>query len=170
MNMEELQRIKIEKEIAQLENEIRTNTLKEYRNWLTFISIIAAIVVSSIGAYQTLAEIRNKERQFAMESIIRSHDIFVNQVLDRISAVKSQSYIINENGKMIEKSRETYGLTTQRGASVAAVSLAKTFRDLRGPTKNVLEVQLKTASSDPIWADEAKYLQKLLDELNKLPE
>ena len=105
-----------------------------------------------------------------MESVLRSNDIFVNKILDRISAVKSHNYAIDQRGAMVETSRNLYGTTTQRGATVAAARLAMEFPHLRKPARIAIESQLKVAASDPVWKDDEAYLRRLLDELNKLPD
>lgn len=170
LNLDELEKTKLEREIALLDGQLRSNKYKELRNWITLISIFIGIAVSTISAYEVLSGIKHKNKQLAMESILRSHDIFINQILDRVSAVKSLNYEINDKGKMILKSRNLFDTTTQRGATVAAVGLAREFKYLREPARLVIESQLATASSDPKWEDDANYLKRLLEQLNNLPE
>jgi len=85
-NRDELERIKLQREIAKIETEIRSLRTAQVRAWVTALSVGVGIIVSAIGLYQTLKEIRHKDRQLAMEAQIRSHEIFLNQVLDKISS------------------------------------------------------------------------------------
>ncbi|MFX0199644.1 MAG: hypothetical protein ACFFCW_26270 [Candidatus Hodarchaeota archaeon] len=143
-NREELERIKLQREIAKIETEIRSLHTARVRAWVTALSVAVGIIVSAIGLYQTLKEIRHKDRQLAMEAQIRSHEIFLNQVLDRISGIKTEYWELRKVGKdekLVNVKDERYGGTTMVGAYAAAVSLAKEFPALRGPAKEALERQ-----------------------------
>jgi hypothetical protein len=143
-NRDELERIKLQREIAKIETEIRSLRTAQVRAWVTALSVGVGIIVSAIGLYQTLKEIRHKDRQLAMEAQIRSHEIFLNQVLDRISGIKTEYWELRKVGEkeeLVNVKDSRYGGTTMVGAYAAAVSLAKAFPALRGPAKEALERQ-----------------------------
>lgn len=141
---DELERRKLEREIEKMEAEIQTLRPSQYRSWLTSISMIVCVVVSTSGLFLTLWEIRIKNQKLAMEAEIRSHEIFLNQVLDRISGIKTEYWELRKVGKeekLVNVKDSRYGGTTMVGAYAAAVSLAKEFPALRGPAKEALERQ-----------------------------
>lgn len=160
-NRDELERIKLQKEIKKIEAETQSLITSQLRGWLTAFSVIVGItasafgiVLSSFGVYQTLKEIQLKNKQLiiesqnqAMQAKIRSHEIFLNQVLDRISGIKTEYHELKEEGKewkMVNVRDDRFGGTTMSGAYAAAVSLANEFPWLRSAAKEALLKQKGT--------------------------
>ena len=143
-NRDELERIKLQSEIAKIDMETRSLRSTQMRAWLTALSVVIGIIVSTFGLYETLTEMRHKDRQLAMEAQVRSHEIFLNQVLDRMSGIKTAYWELRKVGdkeKMVNVNAVRFGGTTMVGAYAAAVSLAKAFPDLQGPTVEALRYQ-----------------------------
>ena len=78
---EELEVSKLEKEIEGIDRRVHSDRRTEIRTWITYMSVIVGILVSTVGVYETLIEVKAKNKQLSIEAQIRSHDIFLNQVL-----------------------------------------------------------------------------------------
>ena len=159
-NKEELEISKLEKEIESFDRKIRSERRTEIRTWITSASVIVGILVSTFGAYETLMEVKAKNKYLAIEAQIRSRDIFLNQVLDKMSGTKVKHYELGSDGEFKEVRREKYARTTQYGAYAVAITLAKEFEHLCPAVKKVLTMQ------DP---SEPEYVASLLAELNTVP-
>ncbi len=122
---------KLEAEIRKLEADTAVARGGLIRGWIISASVAIGILVSSVGVYQSLAEIAFKNKQLAMEALIRSQEVFLNNVLDRISGVKVRYEKAGENGEVKFAGRDRFGGTTQVGAYAAAVSLSCEFKNLR---------------------------------------
>ncbi len=160
---------KLRKEVQVLELEIKTRQSSEKRKLLMLLSIIIGILASAFGTYQALAEVKNKNKQLAIESEIRSHEIFLNQVIDRRSGTKSQHEEMGPSGKMEIVAREYYGRATQQAAYTSAVTLAKNFKNLRPVTHFLLNYQLRWVDPNNDTENEKEYIDGLIEELNYTP-
>jgi hypothetical protein len=144
---EEWELKKIQAEVDKLHKEAKLINGNKVRAWITVFSVAFGIIVSTIGGYKTLAEIAANNKQQAMEAQIRSHQIFLNHVLDRMSGTKVDYSEYTSAGLKLIK-RESYGGTTQVGAYAAAISLACEFENLRLPAEQALSFQIATAPKD----------------------
>lgn len=139
---------KIQAEILKLEWETKLLKDGRIRSWLMLLSILFGIGVSVASIYSALEEVALKNKQQAMEATIRSHEIFLNNVLDRMSGIKVDYQELNENNQLYTSKREKFGGTTQVGAYYAAIALACEFANLKIPAKNALEWQVFIAPTD----------------------
>ncbi len=137
---------KLEAEIRKLEVETAVTRGGLIRGWITSLSLTIGILVSCVGLYKSLNEIAFKNRQLAIEASIRSQEVFLNNVLDRISGVKVRHEKVDENGEVKFTGRDRFGGTTQVGAYAAAVSLSCEFANLRSATKEALRYQIESSS------------------------
>ena len=155
-----LERDKLRAEIDKLESDVSAARGSQIRAWITAVSVSFGIVVTVFQVYQTLADIAMKNRQLAMESQIQSHQLFLNQVLDRMSGIKSVHNKVNEEGVLELESNETYGDVTQAGSYGAATALACEFSNLRFPAEVALTFQVAVQPKDIVAAT-------MLERLNK---
>ena len=138
-----------EAEIRKLEAEAAATQATRVRGWINSLSVVVGIIVSSAGIYQSMIDLAFKNRQLGIEAQVRSHEIFLNQVLDRLSGIKVSYYEQNEAGELRLARREEFGGTTQVGAYAAAVSLACEFENLRRPAIEALAYQATLGTGDP---------------------
>ena len=87
---------------------------------MTSLSVAVGIGVSSFGLYQALAEVSRKNQELRREAMVRSQQIFLNQVLDWMSAIKSIRTKEDPKGNVLESSSERYGDVTWVGTYAAA--------------------------------------------------
>lgn len=140
---------KLEAETRKLESEVVAARSAQWRAWLVSLSVVAGIGVSAIGIYNTLSEIAFRNRQLGLEAQVQSSEIFLNQVLDRMSGIKVvRSEIDAKTGQLALKSRDNYGDIIQVGAYGAAVSLACQFDNLRLAAQTALTFQLGVQPKD----------------------
>lgn len=114
---------KLDAEIRKLEREERAARWAERRKWIVSASVAFGIVVSAVSACQTLHEIGLKNRQLALESQVKSSEIFLNLVLERVSGFKSQT----EGPHGDSESQKVYNSLTRIGSYGLAVALACHF-------------------------------------------
>ncbi len=145
---EQLERRKIEAEIEKLQCEANSARDAQRRGWLTTLSISAGILVSCVTGYQALSDIGLKNRQLAMESQIRSHQVFLNEVLDRMSGIKTIYDKVDDSGTLHLDRRERFGDVTQVGAYGAAAALACTFPNLSFPAEAAFSFQIAAQPKD----------------------
>ena len=143
-----LEHKKLRAEINKLESDVSVARGAQIRGWITAVSISAAIIATVFQVFQTLSDIAVKNRQLAMESQIRSHQLFLNEVLDRMSGIKTIHYKANENGILKMESREMYGDVTWVGSYGSATALACEFPNLRFPAEVALTFQLAAQPKD----------------------
>jgi len=140
---------KLETEILKLENEITEARSGRIRSWIVSMSVVIGIGVSVFGVYNSLSEIAFHNRQLGLETQVRSQEIFLNQVLDRMSGVKVvHKEVGGKSGTLKLKSQDTYGGVIQVGSYGAAVSLACRFDNLRLATQSALAFQLAKYPTD----------------------
>jgi hypothetical protein len=140
---------KLEAEARKLESETAAARSAQWRAWIVSLSVVVGIGVSAIGVYNTLSEIAFKNRQLGLESQVQSNEMFLNQVLDRMSGIKVvHSEVDNTTGQLVLKSRDNYGDVIQVGAYGAAVSLACLFDNLRLAAQTALTFQLAVQPKD----------------------
>jgi hypothetical protein len=144
----ELETGKLAAEIQKLQDETIAVRSAHLRGWIVSLSIVAGIGVSVVGIYKSLTEIAFNNRQLGLETQVRSHEIFLNQVLDRMSGIKVIHQELNDDGQMVPKTRDSYGDVIQVGAYGSAVSLACRFEDLRLPALSALTAQLAMQPTD----------------------
>ncbi len=144
---------KLKAEVEKIENEISLLKSNKIRAWITVISVSIGILVSAFSIYKTLAEINAKNRQLKMESQIRTHQLFLDNVLDRMSGVKKSYKERDENGHLKVVKQELNGPTAQVGSYAVALSLACEFPNLKFSTIKTLEFQVEMTPKD-IWAKE----------------
>jgi len=123
------------------------------RAWITVISVSVGILVSIFGLYKTLADIDAKNRQLRMESRIRTHQLYLDKILDKMSSFKTLYKELDEEGRLHVVKSESYGATVQVGSYAAAYTLACEFPNLKFETIKALEYQAGREKTD-IWAKE----------------
>lgn len=106
------------------------------------------MVVSAAGIYQSLAEIGYKNRQLGLQAEVQSHQIFLNEVLDRLSGMTVVRYETRPDGVLALASREQYGDVTTLGAYGAAIALACKFDNLILPAQSAFTFQLAAHPDD----------------------
>jgi len=137
-------------EIQKLEIEISSIRRQGTRQLVTMISVLVGVVVSVVSILFALEEINHRNRQLAMEAQLRSHDIFMSGILDRMAMIKIRKFEAvcpKEKGGFREVSQERYATTTQQTAYVAAFTLAKRFKELRPVAEAALDEQSKYTGS-----------------------
>ena len=140
---------KLEAEARKLESDTAAARGAQWRAWLVSMSVVVGIGVSAAGIYNTLSEIAYRNRQLALASQVQSNEIFLNQVLDRMSGIKVvRSEVDPKTGQLALKSRDNYGDIIQVGAYGAAVSLACRFDNLRLTAQAALTFQLAAWPED----------------------
>ena len=147
-NKQEWETKKLQAEVNKLQNEASLIQSKKVRAWIMVVSVAVGIIVSSVGIYKSMSEIASKNKQLSMESTIRSHQIFLNHVLDRMSGIQTDTEELNSDGNLMIVKRERFGGTTQVGAYAAALALACEFKNLRLPAEEALKWQVETTSGD----------------------
>ena len=157
---QKLEELKIRREIEKLESEIRSIRLADRRHIIMLISIIVGIGLSTIGIFNATNEISDRNKALALESNIKSHEIFLNQVLDKLSGTKyHRKKTISDDSKE-EIIVEQYGGTTAKGALAVTVSLSSQFPALRDVAIKVLEHRAISAGQD--------YVEPYLTQLKEL--
>ena len=144
----EVETRKLEAEIHKLKGEADAARSAQWRAWIVSLSVVVGIGVSAFGIYETLTEIAFRNRQLALESQVQSNEIFLNQVLDRMSGIKVVRLEADRTGKLVLKSRDNYGDIIQVGSYGAAVSLACRFDNLRLTAQTALTFQLAMQPKD----------------------
>jgi hypothetical protein len=139
-NNVDLENLKLQREIEKLEAEINSLRPAQIRAWVTSLSVIVGIIVSVAGLILTLSEIKTEYK-------IKSREILVNDLLDKISGVKVY-HLEKTDGKLDETRREMYGATVQRAAYAASLSIAKEISHLKPIVVTALEQQLGTADTE----------------------
>ena len=155
----EVETRKLEAEIHKLESEATATRSAHWRAWIVSMSVIIGIGVSAFGIYETLTEIAFRNRQLGLESQVQSHEIFLNQVLDRMSGIKVVRLEADKTGKLVLKSRDNYGGVIQVGSYGAAVSLACRFDNLRLATQTALTFQFAVQPRDIAARDMLRRLE-----------
>ena len=145
---------KLESEVKKYEQEAAASRSSRIRGWITVVSVSAGIIVSAVGIYESLTNIAYKNRQLGMEAQVRSHDIYLNSILDRMAGIKIDRQKVNENGDLKLESRESFGGATQVGAYAAAVALACEFEHLVMPAQRVLTYQNQSSLKERQIPDE----------------
>ncbi|MCP4003497.1 MAG: hypothetical protein GY725_04820 [bacterium] len=141
-NLDRLEERKLQREIEKIEAETRALGRNQIRSWLTTISLIVGIGASVVSVIGTMTEIQNKNRQLAIEAQIRSHQIFLVEVLDRVAGVKTVHYK-HEGGQLVATTSEGFAPSVQVGAYAVAFSLANEFPSLRTAVTDLMEYKLK---------------------------
>ena len=154
----ELNKLKVE--VKKIENEISLLQSNKIRAWITVLSVSVGILVSAFSIYKTLAEIDSKNKQLVMESKIRTHQLFLDNVLEKMSGIKTTYRELDSKGKLRVVKSERYGGTAQFGSYVSAYALSCEFPHLRFITMETLKFQLEQVPEDR-WALE---IIKLLEE------
>ena len=160
MDREALELEKLKKEIANLDAELRAKRHATWRWTITAISIVAGIVLTVLQIRDTLKEIEKKETQLilevqarteeskarAQEFLIRSQQIFLSEVLERIVGIRRiRCQPSMEHGKdcgidaYTISEYEMYPKEAQDAAFLTAISLMDEFSTLCGPSLAVLE-------------------------------
>jgi len=156
---EQLELEKLRAEINKLESEAIEARGAQVRGWITAVSISVGIIVTVFQLYRTLSDISLNNRQLAMESQIRSHQLFLNEVLDRMSGIKTVHNRVNKKGLLQLEGNETYGNVTQVGSYGSATALACEFPNLRFPAEVALAYQHSAHPQDIGAATMLKRLQ-----------
>ena len=140
---------KLEAERNKLKAETDAARGAQWRAWLVSLSVIVGIGVSAFGIYQTLTDIAFKNRQLGLESQVQSNEMFLNQVLDRMSGIQVvRKEVDPETGQLVLKSRDSYGDVIQVGSYGAAVALACQFENLILAAQTALTFQLAEQPRD----------------------
>lgn len=153
---------KLKAEVQKIENEISILKSNKIRAWITVISVSVGILVSVFSIYKTLAEINSKNRQLKIESQIRTHQLFLDNVLEKMSGIKTSFRELNSQGKLKVVKSEHYGGTAQFGSYVSAYALACEFPNLKYITLETFKFQVEQTPRDR-WAVK---IIKLLEENN----
>jgi len=152
---------KLEAEIHKLESEIAEARRGQLRGWITSLSVVVGIGVSVYGVFSSLSEIAFRNRQLGLEAQVRSHEIFLNQVLDRMSGVKVAHHEVNsKTGELALQSQDQYGAVIQVGAYGSAVSLACRFDNLRLAALSALTYQLALYPNDVYAKDMLQRIER----------
>ena len=115
----------------------------QLRAWIVSLSIVIGIGVSVLGIYETLSEVAFRNRQLGLESQVQSNEMFLNQVLNRMSGIKVVHKEVDSNtGELTLKSQDSYGDVIQVGSYGAAVALACQFDNLTLAAQTALTFQL----------------------------
>jgi hypothetical protein len=130
--------------------------------------VIAGIFISVIGLTNTLTEINLNTQKQKQEAVIRSHELFLNGVVDKIGGVKifhnkpSASFDKSQenNAVFVEAGRESYSNEIQEAANAASVSLVKKFPELYTVAEAALKKRLDTVGDNP---QTRKYYDQLLE-------
>ena len=151
---------KLEAERHKLESEAVAARGTQWRAWIVSLSVVVGIGVSAFGIYETLTEIAFRNRQLGLESEVQSNEMFLNQVLDRMSGIKVvRTEVDVETGELVLKSRDNYGDVIQVGSYGAAVALACRFDNLRLAAQTALTFQLAQQPRDIAARDMLRRLE-----------
>jgi len=143
-----------------MESEVAAARSTQWRAWIVSLSVVVGIGVSAFGIYETLTEIAFRNRQLGLESQVQSNEMFLNQVLDRMSGIKVvHSEVDTKTGKLALKSRDSYGNVIQVGSYGAAVALACRFDNLRLAAQTALTFQLVQQPRDIAARDMLRRLE-----------
>ena len=146
---------KLKAEVQKIENEISILKSNKIRAWITVISVSVGILVSVFS-------INSKNRQLKIESQIRTHQLFLDNVLEKMSGIKTSFRELNSQGKLKVVKSEHYGGTAQFGSYVSAYALACEFPNLKYITLETFKFQVEQTPRDR-WAVK---IIKLLEENN----
>lgn len=151
---------KLQAEIEKLNREGVAARYAEPRAWLVSLSVVVGIGVSVFGIYEALSEIGFRNRQLGLEAQVKSNEIFLNQVLDRMSGIKVVRLEADKQGRLKLKSRDNYGDIIQVGSYGAAVSLACQFKNLRLAAQSALTFQVAVQPKDVSAKDMLRRLER----------
>jgi hypothetical protein len=119
-----------------------------HRAWVTVLSIVAGIVFTVVQIYEVTKNIALRDEQLAMESRIRSQQLFLD-ILPKMSGFKSiRDRWDDKAKKFVDESRDREGDVTMIGAYASAVALGCRFEDLRLPAQAALSFQLVVQPKD----------------------
>lgn len=151
---------RIQAEIRKLNQETEASRSSARRAWVAVLSLISGVIFTVFQIYEVSHNMSLRDKQLAIESQIRSQQLFLN-ILPKMSGFKSiKDRWDDENQKFVIESREREGNVTIIGAYAAAVALGCRFEDLRLPAQAALFFQLVKQPKDI----SAKTLQKRLHE------
>lgn len=132
---------KIQAEIRKLDQETEAMRGQARRAWVTVLSIVAGVVFTVFQIYEVTRNIALREEQLAMESRIRSQQLFLD-ILPKMSGFKSiKDRWDDEADDYVIDSRDREGDLTIVGAYASAVALGCRFEDLRLPAQAALFFQ-----------------------------
>ena len=151
---------KLEAEIAKLEADTAATRNAQLRAWFVSLSVVVGIGVSAFSIYESLTEIAFRNRQLGLESQVQSNEIFLNQVLNRMSGIQVvRDELDPDTGKLELKSRDRYADIIQVGSYGAAVALACKFDNLALAAQAALTFQLAQQPLDFAARDMLKRIE-----------
>ncbi len=143
---------KLQNEIKNLKADLETKRHATWRWNLSAASIVAGILLTIVQIQGAYKEIKNKEVQLALEAkarteesiarsqeyLIRSHQIFVSEILERVDGIKGLKCIPKEGlGKScgsiagyLVSEYDMYSVTTQDATFRLAINLMDEFDSL----------------------------------------
>ncbi len=130
MTTAELEIRKIEREIELLELNLKKQRRIDWRGWITSGSIAVGILVSTFGVYETLLEVRVKDKQLTIESELRTKELFLT-LLNRIMGGRKVTRHYDDKEKLVSEDRQTNMRDDQLASYDFAITLGKDFPSLQ---------------------------------------
>ena len=113
MTKAELEIRKFEREIELLELNLEKQRRFDWRGWITTVSIaagilvsVAGILVSTFSVYETLLEVRVKDKQLTIESELRTKELFLTLLL-RIMGGRKVTRHYDKSGTLVAEDRHS---------------------------------------------------------------
>ncbi len=106
MTKAELEIRKFEREIDLLELNLKKQRRIDWRGWITAVSIVAGILISTFGIYKTLLEVQVKDKQLTIESELRTKELFLT-LLQRIMGGRKVTRHYDKSGTLVAEERQS---------------------------------------------------------------
>lgn len=169
MSKEELEHVKLKLEIENLQSDLLNKKSGMIKSWVLAVSVSASVIASAFAAWHAFNDISLRNQEVARESTMRSSQIFLNSILDKLSGTIVHRHIYDTscltNGEdCTDRSalqyRDSYPGTTQEAAYEMTISLSCEFKNLAPSAIAAFEDQLNGLSPDA--NDSKKRLQSVI--------
>ena len=106
MTKAELEIRKFEREIDLLELNLKKQRRIDWRGLITTASIVVGILVATFSVYETLLEMRVKDKQLTIESELRTKELFLT-LLNRIMGGRKVTRHYDDKETLVSEDRQT---------------------------------------------------------------
>ena len=130
MTKAELEIWKLEREIKLVELNLANQQRIDWRGWLTAVSITLGILVSTFSVYQTLLEVRVKDKQLTIESELRTKELYLT-LLQRITGGRGITQHFDQSGTLVAVDKQIHRRDNQLASYDFAIALGKDFPSLQ---------------------------------------
>ena len=137
MTKAELEIRKFECEIDLLELNLKKQRRIDWRGWITTVSIVAGILISTLSIYYTLLEVQVKDKQLTIESELRTKELFLT-LLHRIMGGRTSTRHYDKSGTLVAEVKQSNMRDDQLASYDFAITLGKEFPSLQPMITDIL--------------------------------